>query len=375
MAESLPEDMIMEILLRLPAKSLGRFKCVCKRWRFLISKRGFAKSHLQRLKAGDPITSQRIIVGSSCDRDIPLETVDYEALDGGGEGRVVEPHGIIPFQERCCIVGSCDGMVCLVGPRSFLIYNPTTRVYIELPGSHFNFNRDELFSELRDGRYCGFGYDSQSDDYKVVKIVEVDDTDEYPEWEAAIFSLRSGSWRRKQVRFQEQEHRDVQIFRHGVYWKGALHWCAQLWNVDHRCEAVIISFDLLREEFLQVLPVPEVDKDVYYWELGIHGVNLFIYNCVHYPAVEAWITDEYGKGASWTKWFSVDCSAFVNCHPWDSLLLAYTRCGKIVFWLGTKRMILFDPESNTCKDYPIERHCYIEYAIYLETLVSPYLGG
>ena len=57
----------------------------------MISNPGFARMHLQRLKAGDMIPSQKII------KNRPLRTVDHEALDGsGGDGgddrTVVESH-------------------------------------------------------------------------------------------------------------------------------------------------------------------------------------------------------------------------------------------------------------------------------------------
>lgn len=39
-----------------------------------------------------------------------------------------------------------------------------------------------------------------------------------------------------------------------------------------------------------------------------------------------------------------------------------------------KRMTLFNPEDNTCKAYPIGMDWLIDFAIYLETLVSTYLG-
>ncbi|KAK3417199.1 hypothetical protein EUGRSUZ_H02936 [Eucalyptus grandis] len=246
MAESIHENAVVDILLRLPAKLLVRCKCVCKQWRSLISEPGFAKSHMQVLKAGDLIPSQRIISGGCYGS---LKTVDYEALDSGGEGRmVVVPHVIKPLRESY-IVGSCDGL-----------------------------------------SFCGFGYDSQSDDYKIVAVDVFSDGN----WNVAIFSLRSGSWRRIEA-------------------------------------------------------------------------NLFIYHSTRYSTrylMEAWITDEYGRGALWTKFFSVDRMA--------NKPLAYTRSGKIIFQMDMK-LTLFNPEDNSCKDYPMGSNCDTDYAIYLETFVSPYL--
>nr|GMD41381.1 putative F-box protein At3g52320 [Ipomoea batatas] len=42
---SVPEDMVAEILSRLPVESLLRFKCVCKKWRQLIQQHDFVEKH------------------------------------------------------------------------------------------------------------------------------------------------------------------------------------------------------------------------------------------------------------------------------------------------------------------------------------------
>ncbi|KAF8008921.1 hypothetical protein BT93_J0039 [Corymbia citriodora subsp. variegata] len=293
MAKSLAEDIIINILLRLPAKSSVRFKCVYKCW---------------RLKAGDLIPSQRIIIGS---RHRPLETIDYETLStsmhvGARLHKVAafdklkstrfftlfpsvpieedhrrpkrsrrreKPSGESSIEKRelrkvCVInpsrvVGSCDGLVFLIGPCNFLIYNPTTREYIELPEGD-----------------VGVG-----------------------NWAVAIFSLKSGSWRSIQV--EEKKHSHIKFISLGVYWNGALHWCVYDLSIKDNWETVIMSFHLLEEKINKVLQVPEVDKDIDSWELGIHGPNLFIFNCGHHTCIEAWKTGEYGRGATWTKWFSV----------------------------------------------------------------------
>ncbi|KAF8015779.1 hypothetical protein BT93_H1345 [Corymbia citriodora subsp. variegata] len=363
MAKNLPKDIIIDILLRLPAKSLVRFKCVCKGWQSLISDQGFAKLHLQRLNAGDLIPSQRIIIGRP---ERPLQTIDYEALDGG-EGHTVVPHTHRINPSR--VVGSCDGLVLLIGPCNFLIYNPTTRVYIELPDSNF-VDQNELYNILGYQIFCGFGYDSQFDDYKIVE-----GKFGLGNWEVAIFSLKSGFWRRIQVQYpEEKKRRDVALHGPGVYWNGALH-C-----INGKWEALIMSFDLSEEKIHRVLPVPEVDeidcRAADSWGLGIHGPNLFIYKCSHRTGIEAWITDVNGRGASWTRWFSVDFNAIINYFDsFQEKFVAYTRSRKIVFRVDMKRMILFNPEDNTYEDYLVGREDTFEYAIYLETLISPYLGS
>ncbi|MCI34852.1 F-box/kelch-repeat protein, partial [Trifolium medium] len=44
---TLPFELIVEILSKLPVKSLMQFQCVCKSWKSLISDPNFAKKHLR----------------------------------------------------------------------------------------------------------------------------------------------------------------------------------------------------------------------------------------------------------------------------------------------------------------------------------------
>lgn len=279
---------------------------------------------------------------------------------------MVVPHGIEPLRESC-IVGSCNGLVCLIRPSNFVIYNPTTREYIELPGSHF-VDEAALF-RARYETFYGFGYDSQSDDYKIAVVVG--DVVGVENCKVAIFSLKSSCWRMIEVPFQEEE---VECSRPVVYWKGALHWLFYARNKKGKpkikAKPKIMSFDLSEERFHQVLPVPQIG-DTRLLGLGIHGANLFIYNTAH-PRIEAWIRDEYRIGAPWNRWFSVE----VNWNIFlEKIPLVYTRSGKIVFLMDRSRMILFNPEDNTCRDHPLGSDFIRGYAVYLETLVSPSLGG
>ncbi|KAL3726917.1 hypothetical protein ACJRO7_031770 [Eucalyptus globulus] len=351
-AEPFPEDIVIEILLRVPVKSLMRFKCVCKRWRSLISGLGFARSHLQRLKAGDMVASQRIFKTS------PLETIDYEALDsgiGGGDRAVVVRAHELSLDDACwepLLVGSCDGLVCLHVPGRFLLYNPTTRECRDLPGLDL-FEPDELF--------VGFGYDPRSDDYKIVQ------GDDAENGQVVIFSLRSGSWRMTPV--QQENH--LAVSEQGVYWNGALHWCV-LAERRNKSETVIMSFDLSEEKFHQVLRAPEVDRDMAFEGLGVHGASLLLYHCTMINDLfEAWVTNDYEGGGSWIKLFCVLTDS-VSVHKFVKIP-AYTRSGKIVIQIETHQMTLLDPEDDTYKDYPIQSDGEIESVIYLETLVSPYL--
>ncbi|KAF7848531.1 hypothetical protein BT93_L1865 [Corymbia citriodora subsp. variegata] len=324
----LPEDIIIELLLRLPVKSLMRFKCVGKLWRSLISDPGFGKWHLERII-----------------KTYPIVTIDCEGLD--------KDRAVIKFRNprindltwKPIIVGSCYGLVCfnVMGGR-FILYNPTTEELRKIPSSDLSLE-GEIFR--------GFGCDPASDDYEVIvsegsKICQVE-----------IFSLKCGSWRKIQV----QESRLP--YEQGVYGRGP-YTGARLTRGNNKKETVIMSFDLSEEIFHQMLPVPEWNGDIIFQGLNIHWDNLYTSNAYWFMA---WIMNEHGRGGSWKKLFSFLTEGLPSYYL--QIPIAYTRKGKILFLVDFFVVILFNPEDNTCKNTPIVS---TRLAIYVEALVLPYMA-
>ncbi|KAK9924133.1 hypothetical protein M0R45_032520 [Rubus argutus] len=142
-----PFDMVAEILLRLPVKSLKRFQCVCKPWCGLISDSCFVMEHANRAKKGTE--HLKLLVSMQ-----PPESIDYEAsLKHEGDGHVVASRRLeldlsrYPYPETSrndlvYIVGSCNGLICLHGVRRvirpnhqdfILVWNPSTGDTCKLP--------------------------------------------------------------------------------------------------------------------------------------------------------------------------------------------------------------------------------------------------
>lgn len=108
----LSEDLIYEILLRLPVKSLLCFKTVSKRWHSLISSQGFVESHCTR--PGSYNTTTTLIVHE-----------DEDHLDGWFSLLQLGPSllrtdlqfpcfGCEPDESASRIVGSDRGIVCVI---------------------------------------------------------------------------------------------------------------------------------------------------------------------------------------------------------------------------------------------------------------------
>ncbi|XP_048234836.1 F-box/kelch-repeat protein At3g23880 isoform X4 [Ricinus communis] len=167
----LPQDLITEILSRVPVKPLIRFKCVCKTWISLISNPEFAKLQLKRAKENNNVSNHyRLLLATW-----PPQSLDYEAYcndDISNALRKLSYHAIAKdpndnYDVR--ILGSCDGLVYLCNEYhdSMFLWNPTIGDYKELPKPNGAFH-EEKFKEiltLPDSFY--------SDDISAVSLVQV----------------------------------------------------------------------------------------------------------------------------------------------------------------------------------------------------------
>ena len=74
-----------------------------------------------------------------------------------------------PYSDNAHVIGSCHGLVCIAfdnyGGQDIVIWNPSTGDYRKLPN---------LDISSGDTRYqYGFGYDSSTNDYKIILNYEV----------------------------------------------------------------------------------------------------------------------------------------------------------------------------------------------------------
>uniref|UniRef100_A0A2N9I2J9 F-box domain-containing protein n=1 Tax=Fagus sylvatica TaxID=28930 RepID=A0A2N9I2J9_FAGSY len=151
---SLPDEVILEILSRLPVKPLLCFRCVSKPWLALIDSPQFIKLHLkQSLKT---TTNLSLILG-----DGYLYSSDFDSLDTAIE----LDHPLKTPHYETEIVGSCNGLLCLSNKKEDVaLWNPSTRKYRKLPVTTLEFAPDGY--DFCQYTVSGFGYDETSDDYK-----------------------------------------------------------------------------------------------------------------------------------------------------------------------------------------------------------------
>ncbi|GLT42057.1 hypothetical protein SLA2020_160790 [Shorea laevis] len=292
---SFPSDITEDILQFLPVKSLVRFKLVCSSWRSLISSSQFRKTHFNRAFQNPKLSTHKALL-STPSGFMVLDPRKPFGDDGGTMVNLTFP--LEREDGHLRIVGSCNGLVCLVldGKRDFFLWNPSTGDCNKLP---------EACTPAGEWYVHGFGYDSSSEDYKVVLVttyVHITTTGTGTlcriEAEVAIFSLKRNSWRifeevNKVIR--RLPRWDCDSFPESTFLNGAIHWINDI-------VGTIIAFDLASEttcEFQAASP----RSGFFNMDLGVLGGCLcLIHDCYTDPyCVELWVMKEYGVETSWTK--------------------------------------------------------------------------
>nr|BAQ19003.1 S19-locus linked F-box protein 3 [Petunia axillaris subsp. axillaris] len=340
----LAQDMVVNILLRLPVKSLMRFKCVIKTYYSLIQSSSFINLQLNRVTTDK---DELVLFKRSFEEDIHRHKTILSFLsssDVDSSLNPISPDLDVPRMTNAYsnnfdqLIGPCKGLIALMNHLVTVLINPSTRNYRLLPSSPF----DSPPGFYRSIESVGFGFDSIANDYKVIRILEVYWIDHgYPlggEKKVEIYDLGIDSWR-------ELDHVDQQFPQlhwlpcSQMFYKGACHWIA-IPLVD---PMVILSFDLSTEIF-RTIKMPDnccfSDGPCYSLVLSNDSLTLI---CYPDPAqvvdptkdlIDIWIMKDYGVHESWIKKNTIIRLRIVSpLAVWrESLLLCERKNGILMFY-------------------------------------------
>ncbi|GKA26998.1 F-box associated domain containing protein [Tanacetum coccineum] len=336
----IPQDIIIDILCGLPAKTLGRFRCVSKEWLSLLSEPHFIKTHQKTLNR-----NHLLFISSDC---------LFYSLPFDNQSAVAKP--LLDKHYDIMYGCSCNGLVLASGRNlrllhTFIVFNPTTNDYVEFP----MFRHDWLYNP---GNYflTGFGYDSVTDDYKVVCISYFHCPRLIPpdKMFVHVYSLRSNTWRK--LRNSPYDHSDGKRVL-GVFVNGFLHWI-----VNRHSEPVIAAFSLADEKFSE-LPSPDFYNDV--GILSDIDCRLFEVNeklaIFHGLKGVLWLMNKHGVKESWTKIVLNGFSEKIVLNGFSEIPMSifyqevslFGDNGKLMF-VAHDQMIIYDLEEGT---FAREIHC------------------
>ncbi|CAH8269188.1 unnamed protein product [Arabidopsis lyrata] len=264
-------DLVDDILLSLPVKSIIRFKSVSKQWKSLIESHSFVQRQLKNPR-------RKILLAFGC-RD-----------DGDGDDSP-------PFlfseekEEEICYIGNCDasrisltcdGLICIPGSDSIEVCNPATRESRQFPAGeplvsvssmiipHAGTGRIPVRSLPHRRKYIdhelvprfptttssfGFGKDEVTGAYKVVELRSHPNRSLIVA-DCNVLDLQTGRWRHVNL----VPYR-IFVTERSVYVNGSVHWfTVDLWEPGNASR--IVAFNLQLEEFRVVShPNPNFSSD------------------------------------------------------------------------------------------------------------------
>ncbi|KAK6157917.1 hypothetical protein DH2020_012165 [Rehmannia glutinosa] len=360
---SLPEDVILEILSRLPITSLVRFKSVCKSWNGMINNPMFISKHHKTvsLKEGseivlisrrDNVTNERVI--SSLRNDGYYTFVDQHL-----------PTFLNDMFGHVRLIGPCNGIVCLYGfPDNIALWNPSIRDFKKLPSSLVQRPPN---AKVRGGD-VGVGFDSKTLDFKVMQILFCASKDcGGLIYQVEIYSSRTNSWRKYESIVP------ANIMYHNlwsmVYKNETFCWWAQ----DSSNVEVILSFDMSKETF-QKTPLPsniEVLGGQHRTTRAImplkESLALIVYRPQEFDKIyDVWIVDELGEdGDSWNKVTSIGPLSKVE-RP-----LGFWNNDEFILESSNGELVVYNCDNKKIKNLGVYgKRSRLEVLVYKESLFS-----
>lgn len=354
---NLSEEIIIEILSRLPITTLCRFRSVSKPWFSLISNPHFIKTHLNR----NTIEHDRLILlSNSLDfYSVPLKSSQFNH-DSLAALHLKFPPNQYPNHGRWSLRGSCNGLLLMLhNDRSCFLVNPSTRQSRKTPNSPFSKKSTFCYKFYCDS--YGLGYDSSNNDYKVVRISHYFCISDCTESNiVSVYAKSTNSWRR----IEDYSYPgNPFIFKcpSGIFVSGSLHWLTK----DSNNSDVIATFHLADENF-QIMPLPTLQyPHRHKFRLGALGGCLCVFVPLSNGCQDVWVMKEYGVRDSWTK---ITIGYTCSCR-WRILCLS--RTGQVLFDTRRNKLILFDPQEKYKELVVQSSPTQFEAGTYVESLVSP----
>ncbi|TYJ16446.1 hypothetical protein E1A91_A10G254100v1 [Gossypium mustelinum] len=366
----------MEILSKLPVKSFTRFNCVCKYWCPSFQTPHFISNNYHNNLENNNLN----LLLSRCDGNT-FQPYFSQLSTEKDQNYIVKQNIHLPFfkNDIPSLYGACHGLMCLLDPSKdkAAIWNPSTREFKILPPS--SIQRPAYFSPFEETYltlddvefyHAAFGFDSKTDDYKVIRFVSltfVNSEEEHPHphsmYQVELYSLRSNSWKE----IPSPEYAPTYTALGNIYVNGICYWKIETGAyLDFR--GLILSFDIGNEKFL-ILPIPEFVGSFpeYYVDLLVCNGSL---GAIVYPSeridtsFDLWVTSE----GVWTKQFNIKSISGV-VRP-----LGFGKNGDLFVRDTKNEVLLFDASTQELKELEINTYLDHIWAVitlhaYFESLV------
>ncbi|XP_059650079.1 F-box/kelch-repeat protein At3g06240-like [Cornus florida] len=366
---ALPEEILIQIFVRLPVKSLVQVRSICKSWYSLITDRSFIESHLKhQTSPSNNIYSSLFLFGYKPGCDIYSHWRYAIRYDDESFGEYFKPE--LPVHiSYLSVCGSCNGLVCLSGRPIFAsrlgwpiyLWNPALRRMKTLPEPPSLDPTLGAFYSV----YVAFGFDYRGNDYKVVEIICFPPKlDKNSLFIVNVYSLSTDSWRRISVASPSCK---IWIGALPEIMNGAAYWIASVNMKSENSLYTLLQFDLGDEVFREII-LPDGARHILP-EIAVLGESLYLYNFwgAKTYQCDVW-TMECSKVGTWTKRFTFRFSD-ANVNDWSKI--GFRRNGEILRLNHKNCLVSYNLENKQAEDLGFHAcrisflHSYVESLILL----------
>ncbi|KAK3437512.1 hypothetical protein EUGRSUZ_C02180 [Eucalyptus grandis] len=298
----LPEEILIQILLKLPVKSLVRFRCVSKSWDSLITHPSFVSLHLRHAMAGHD-RSVILLRHYSLTQRKERNTL---YLDGESFLEHQELEFPLKTHDTYYLAGSCNGLLCF---SDYIINNLQVVRLIYILGKNWS----------------------------VIVPPEVE-----------IYELKTNAWRGIQTAVPYV----IPESSSQAFVNGAIHWIGynpadRRLKVASSPRSIVVLFDMQDEVFGEMeLPKGGDYANRLNLSLAVHQDLICLLHC--HPMEEdghqlygvcwVWVMKEYGAADSWTKLFTINISE----HGGIGRILGFRKKGDALLVTHNDELVSYD---------------------------------
>ena len=370
----LPENLVEEILSKVPLKSMRAVRLTCKHWEALSKSRSFSKMHIDKIRSGESLMIAKM--GMGC--NLYLVRI---VLGGVNEDPFIECQDRLTCKDKQTKISQvfhCDGLLlCVLRMRDdvtkYIVWNPYLgqTSSIESPYSHRPAGWNWFTYAL--------GYEDKGSTCRGYKLLRFRDKffdtpmHQYSCYE--IYDFDSSTWKRLDI--TPNSSRRLPYWG-GVSLKGNTYWLASQRNTgqdlldDH-----IICFDFTSESFGPLLPLPfyagaNDDVTIACVREDKLALSLSRINEAGELEFEIWSTKIEAEKVSWTKFLTVETE--MELHPLfnsgsffideeKKVAMSYSKTFNIVGEDGYLKKLKFRERLG------IDRNCSVMLSSYVPSLV------